>query len=279
MNRIALALTLLCACDGPNIDGKLFKCQTHADCGAGFQCVKQLGSCVQADNNVNGVFSDRLVFGMSAALDETTAIGGIGAAAKRGILTYFNKVNNQGGVNGRRLELISEDDKYDATQTTTIVSNWTNGTNRKIFGVAGVIGTEPSLAAREVLIKNKVLFYAPATGYEGLEPNPPDRYVFNTRVRYNQEAEQLTAYAINTLKVPPPERGGLRAGDRGGRRQDEARLVRDRGVQRRQAGDQRRDRGRQDPLHVAQGRHRRRERRDLHAGALAGQHRPAGDGR
>src|SRR5262245_15699248 len=58
-----------------------------------------------------GVFDDRIVFGQSAAFDGPAAALGLGM--REGILASFNEANAAGGVNGRRLELISYDDGYE----------------------------------------------------------------------------------------------------------------------------------------------------------------------
>ena len=58
-----------------------------------------------------GVFDDRIVFGQSAAFDGPAAAPGLGMRA--GILAAFGEANAAGGVNGRRLELVSYDDGYE----------------------------------------------------------------------------------------------------------------------------------------------------------------------
>ncbi len=52
-----------------------------------------------------GVFDDRIVFGQSAAFKGSAAALGLGM--RQGILTAFEEANAAGGVNGRKLELVS----------------------------------------------------------------------------------------------------------------------------------------------------------------------------
>jgi branched-chain amino acid transport system substrate-binding protein len=98
-----------------------------------------------------------------------------------------------------------KDDGYNPIQTAKNVTEMVDGADRKVFGLAGVIGTGPSLAALEIITKKKVLFFGPASGFDLLEPDPPNRYVFNIRPRYSDEAVQLTQYMLATLNpaVPP----------------------------------------------------------------------------
>jgi branched-chain amino acid transport system substrate-binding protein len=57
------------------------------------------------------VSNDRIVFGQSAAFAGPAAALGLGMRA--GILAAFGEANAAGGVNGRRLELVSYDDGYE----------------------------------------------------------------------------------------------------------------------------------------------------------------------
>jgi ABC-type branched-subunit amino acid transport system substrate-binding protein len=192
---------LVGACNGPSLDNLHFKCSDHDDCGSGYQCHKIEEVCVPALDNQDGVNDDRILIGMSGAFDKTLALADVAEAGKLGFLAYFDQVNQQGGIYGRKLELKVMDDKYDATITAANVEKMLKGDSREVFAIGGVFGTEPALAARTAAIQKKVLFYAPGTGFDALEPDPPDRYVFNVRGRYNEESQQLTTYALNTLNI------------------------------------------------------------------------------
>ena len=61
-----------------------------------------------------GVTQTRILFGQSAALSGPTA--DLGNEMRRGILAAFEEVNRRGGVDGRRLELRSYDDRYEPEQ-------------------------------------------------------------------------------------------------------------------------------------------------------------------
>ena len=58
-----------------------------------------------------GVFDDRILFGQSAAFEGPAAALGLGM--REGILAAFSEANAGGGVNGRRLDLVSYDDGYE----------------------------------------------------------------------------------------------------------------------------------------------------------------------
>ena len=57
-----------------------------------------------------GVTNQEIVIGMSNAL--TGSASALGTGVKAGAMTYFQKINNAGGVNGRKIKVISYDDEY-----------------------------------------------------------------------------------------------------------------------------------------------------------------------
>ena len=196
------ALGLLIAVSGcltseDNLADQTWRCDSNDDCGDGWKCNLSERTCEQAFEGANGVFSDRLVLGMVSPIEKAPLVPGaelIGRAARIGFNTYFAHVNRTGGIEGRRLELRVKDDNYDPSLTGPAVEDLITGPDRKVFALAVVLGTDPSLIARDLVLKHEVLFFSPASGADALEPPSPDRYVFNFRPRYSQEIEQLIDY-------------------------------------------------------------------------------------
>ncbi len=58
-----------------------------------------------------GVFADKIVFGQSAAFKGPARALGLGM--RQGILAAFHEANARGGVNKRKLELVSYNDGYE----------------------------------------------------------------------------------------------------------------------------------------------------------------------
>src|SRR3954468_6235440 len=58
-----------------------------------------------------GVTPDKILLGQAAVF--TGPAAQLGIQMRNGIKTYFDFVNEKGGVHGRKLELVSEDDKYE----------------------------------------------------------------------------------------------------------------------------------------------------------------------
>src|SRR5437764_13063635 len=58
-----------------------------------------------------GITSSEITIGSCAALDGPSR--GLGTQTVSGAFSYINMINAQGGVNGRKIKLVSYDDGYD----------------------------------------------------------------------------------------------------------------------------------------------------------------------
>ena len=107
-----------------------------------------------------GVFDNRILFGQSAALEGPAAALGLGM--REGILAAFHEANAAGGVNGRRLELVSRDDGYEPDRA---IEN-TNQLIKvdQVFALIGEVGTPTSKAAQPIATEARVPFIGPFTG-------------------------------------------------------------------------------------------------------------------
>jgi branched-chain amino acid transport system substrate-binding protein len=143
-----------------------------------------------------GVYNDRIVFGQSAAFAGPAAALGLGMRA--GILAAFGEANTAGGINGRRLELVSYDDGYEPDKA---IQN----TNRlikddQVFALIGEVGTPTSMAAQPIATEAKVPFIGPFTGAAFLR-NPDLGNVINVRASYDQETEAWIEHLTTDLKL------------------------------------------------------------------------------
>ena len=131
--------------------------------------------------------------GPQAALVKDTT-----AAAK----AYFDKINSQGGVNGRKIILTSLDDGYDVKRT---VENATTLIDKnQVLALMLTRGTANSEALLPVLTEKHVPLLGPVGGSKALH-DPPNRFLFNIRPQYRTEAErvvgQLTAQGITKIGI------------------------------------------------------------------------------
>jgi branched-chain amino acid transport system substrate-binding protein len=75
---------------------------------------------------------------------------------------YFAMINEQGGINGRKINYISRDDSYSPPKTVELVRQMVEQDN--VFLLFGTLGTPPNMAIHSYLNDNKVPQLFPATG-------------------------------------------------------------------------------------------------------------------
>ncbi len=85
----------------------------------------------------DGVTDSSILFGQAAALEGPAAA--LGTGMKLGLESAFAEANAAGGVNGRKIELISVDDGYEPERSIAAVNDLING--KKVFGLIGPVGT------------------------------------------------------------------------------------------------------------------------------------------
>jgi len=144
------------------------------------------GRCVFAEN---GVTVNGITIGMCNAL--TGPASALGTGMKKGSMVYFDKINKAGGVNGRKIKVISYDDGYEpkntVAQTKKLISD------DRVFALFGYVGTPTSSAVLPLINESKIPFWAPFTGAEFLRA-PLNRFIFNVRGSYFDEAETQVQY-------------------------------------------------------------------------------------
>jgi ABC-type branched-subunit amino acid transport system substrate-binding protein len=152
-------------------------------------------ACTQpASAEEQGVSANEVVIGMSNAL--TGPASALGTGVKSGALAYFNKVNGSGGINGRKIKIISYDDGYEPKQTVETTNKLIS--QDKVFALFGYVGTPTSTAIVPIINKEKIPYFGPFTGAEFLR-KPVNRYIFNVRGSYFDEAEMQVEHLVNKL--------------------------------------------------------------------------------
>ncbi len=142
-----------------------------------------------------GVTKTTILIGQSGPMSGSNRE--FGEDIRDGVLAYFNKVNAAGGVNGRKLELITLDDANDAKRSGE------NGRilieQRGVLALFGYASATLSLPALPFVEKNRLPFVGPFTGAEPMRKF--NRYVYNIRASYADELEKIVEfYAFTGMK-------------------------------------------------------------------------------
>ena len=149
-------------------------------------------------NAVRGVTDREIRFGITAAF--TGPVKERGRQMKLGIETAFNRLNDAGGVGGRMLRIIAADDGNEPTRTREAVRQLYE--KDQVFGIIGSIGTATAAAAVPYLLERRMLFFGAYTGGNVVRRDPPDRYVFNYRPSYAEEADAAVRYLVKLRRIP-----------------------------------------------------------------------------
>ena len=144
----------------------------------------------------SGISDQRILFGQSAAFSGPASE--LGKNMRIGIKAAFQEVNDQGGVHGRRLELLSLDDAYEPE---VAIANTSELIDReRVFALIGAVGTPTSLSATPVASAARVPYIAPFTGAAFLR-EPKWQNVINLRASYDQETEAMVARLTTDLGI------------------------------------------------------------------------------
>jgi ABC-type branched-subunit amino acid transport system substrate-binding protein len=148
---------------------------------------------------VRGVTDDEIVLGMVASF--TGSNKERGRAMRTGWEAALAEVNAAGGIHGRRLRLVIQDDGYDPSRTLAGMKAVVE--QQGAFAVVGNVGTATAAVAVPYCLEKKVLFYGALSGGDLLRRSPPDRYVFNYRASLGEEAAAAVRYLADVRRVDP----------------------------------------------------------------------------
>jgi len=141
----------------------------------------------------DGVTPNKIVLGQAAVFSGPAAQ--LGIQMRNGIRAYLDHVNEKGGVHGRRIELITEDDKYEPASATLASKKLIE--EHKVFALLGYVGTPTGVAHLQVTTQAKVPLVGMFTGAEALRA-PLNRYVFHVRASYYDETEKIVEQVVST---------------------------------------------------------------------------------
>ena len=140
-----------------------------------------------------GITPSTIVIGQSAAF--TGPAAQLGIQMNLGAKAYFNRVNAQGGVHGRKIDLKTRDDKYEADLAAENTRQFIEAD--KVFALFAYVGTPTSQASLPIFTAARVPFFGAFTGAELLR-DPFSRYIFNVRASYYDETEKIVEHLVST---------------------------------------------------------------------------------
>lgn len=136
-----------------------------------------------------GVTADTITLGQSTAL--SGPLGDLGQDVLKGATVYFEALNAKGGVNGRKVMLVSKDDAYNVEKTKEIIDAFV--AEKATFALFGTFGTPNNEALIPVAQKAGLPVVMPFTGAPSVR-DPKLSGVFNLRASYADEADKLVQH-------------------------------------------------------------------------------------
>jgi branched-chain amino acid transport system substrate-binding protein len=152
-------------------------------------------------DNAPGVTDTEIKIGQTMPYSgPASAYGVIGKTAT----AYFKMINEQGGINGRKINLVSLDDAYSPPKTVEQVRRLVE--DEKVAFLFNTLGTPPNLAIRQYLNDNKVPQLFVATGAAAFSDPQHFPWTIGFQPNYQTEAK---IFAKHILKTKPDGKIGV----------------------------------------------------------------------
>jgi len=139
-----------------------------------------------------GVTKDSIKIGMFGPL--TGAVTLYGYPILNGPAAVYARVNEEGGIHGRKIQVVYEDDGCDPAKTRAAVKKLIY--NQEVFMINGGTCSASVFAARDEFNDNKVPMMAVATTLDKIT-DPMTRYVFTTTQPASRDGDVMAAFALS----------------------------------------------------------------------------------
>jgi ABC-type branched-subunit amino acid transport system substrate-binding protein len=151
--------------------------------------------CCGAARAEPGVSDGKIRLGQSAVFSGPAA--DFGNDYRAGLSLYFSRVNKAGGVNGRKIELVSLDDAYDPKRTAENTRRLLE--EEQVFALIGYVATGNLAAAMPLAGKAGAPMFAPLVGTTSFRKQF-DRHLFHVRASYELELKKILGH-LATLGI------------------------------------------------------------------------------
>lgn len=148
----------------------------------------------------NGVTNDNILLGQSVVLSGPLAENG--QQYTKGIRLCLDQVNKSGGINGRKIELLTLDDGYNPAKAEENTRQLIE--QKQVFALLGYAGTGSAMASLPLAEKSQTPFIAPYSGSDGLRAKASP-VLFHLRAGYNDEMfkiiEHQTTLGVKDIAI------------------------------------------------------------------------------
>jgi ABC-type branched-subunit amino acid transport system substrate-binding protein len=129
-----------------------------------------------------------------------------GVPVSNGMKMAVEEINAAGGINGRKLRMVLEDNGYDPKKAVLATQKMLE--RDKVFAMVGGMGSAPTLAAQDLLLDAGVLQLFPLTAAEftfKFDPaKPQERLKFNNLLPYVESTRAAVKYMMEAKNFKKP---------------------------------------------------------------------------
>lgn len=171
--------------------------KTLAGVGLTIAVVMAIAATAVGQPAERGVTATEIVMGTTMPLSGGAAFWGVPISGA--IDAWFKTINDQGGINGRKLRLVVKDDGYLPPRA---VANTRELVERDgVFALLSSLGTANVFAARDYVVESQTIWITPLASADIWAGFRSKKYMFMTYPSYIDEGIYLTTYAVQNLKT------------------------------------------------------------------------------
>ena len=150
---------------------------------------------VPAFGQVRGITKNKILTGAWVAMSGPLAYPGVSEST--GHRTYYDFINSQGGINGRKLEYTSYNDDYSPPKSVAIAKKLIEKDH--VFLFAEPMGTGPTIACLPIIKEFNVPTVNPGTGVPSVVKD--NNLVFLCRINYIDQMRLMVDYLVGDRKL------------------------------------------------------------------------------
>ncbi|MDY7030996.1 MAG: ABC transporter substrate-binding protein [Thermodesulfobacteriota bacterium] len=161
--------------------------------------------------DIRGISEKEIKIGV--IYDQTGPATTVTLMATEAFKNYFRWINDQGGIHGRKIRLIIEDDRYQVPATIAAFKKLVS--KDMVFAILGPGSSHGYLAIRSRIMKEKVPTLMPPTSDRVVVP--AQHYIFANGPTYEDQMKTAFQYIVRDLKMDKPRIVFIRADNERGR--------------------------------------------------------------
>jgi branched-chain amino acid transport system substrate-binding protein len=153
-------------------------------------------ACVRKDGGPAAV-NDTGAIRVGVYGDLSGQTSSFGQSTKNGVQMAADEINKAGGINGRQIQLLIEDDQGQPAQAATVATKLVN--QDKVVALLGEVASSRSLAAAPICQVNKVPMITPSSTNPAVTATGD--YIFRVCFIDSFQGAVMAKFAANTLKA------------------------------------------------------------------------------